>query len=569
MKRFLIFTLFILTIFHSSAQAAEKTKTFEQIEQQIDQINYIHGTQASLLVQKLYDLSNVSPDSVTLFTRALYWDAVVNYAQGTGSPNLVPMLEKQLNTGPSLPFSSDKALISYSLSLSYSILGDYGKAFNHALQALEFYKKENNHPFVVKTLVVLGNICGYIKNYQMSEDYYNEAAELVTPSQREFYQVHLNLYKLFFISNHVEKAIDSSLHIIPAVKNFRDTGLIIVAYLNLGACYSSTGQYEKAHAYYDTLSHLTEYVDNKKVEIALYQNIAVYRYLTGSYQLAYSTLSKVDKIARQTNNLEQRSQILNNLSLIFERLGNLDSAYFYLKEYVGISKQLVNNSKAIDAYQAYVSTFLESSENKLTIAEQKIRLKNNSIIIIISISLAAILAAGLLLLYSRQQKRNKESENKDLEERLQQEKEIQQLQDDKMKAQVRELSSYSMLLSSKNNILQQISSLTETLHSDQKELTEIKKIIKSNLNTDSDWKMSMMHFEKVHPDFFHKLKIQCSDLTKNDLRLCAYMQIGIDSKQIAQILNVSHGSVRMHRYRVKKKLGLHEDANLDDFLRTV
>ena len=55
----------------------------------------------------------------------------------------------------------------------------------------------------------------------------------------------------------------------------------------------------------------------------------------------------------------------------------------------------------------------------------------------------------------------------------------------------------------------------------------------------------------------------------NELRLCAYFRIGMSIKQIAQILNVSPESIRIHRYRLKKKLMLGEEENIDDFIRNV
>ena len=47
-----------------------------------------------------------------------------------------------------------------------------------------------------------------------------------------------------------------------------------------------------------------------------------------------------------------------------------------------------------------------------------------------------------------------------------------------------------------------------------------------------------LHFDSVHPGFFVKLKEISAELTENDLRLCAYVRIGIRAKQIAGMLSV-------------------------------
>ncbi|MNS54016.1 Bacterial regulatory protein, luxR family [compost metagenome] len=79
----------------------------------------------------------------------------------------------------------------------------------------------------------------------------------------------------------------------------------------------------------------------------------------------------------------------------------------------------------------------------------------------------------------------------------------------------------------------------------------------------------MYHFNEVNPDFFNKLKEACSDLTENNLRMCAYFKMGMTAKQVASILNISVETVKNGRYRLKKKLGLTEQDNLDDFIRNI
>jgi DNA-binding HTH domain-containing proteins len=79
----------------------------------------------------------------------------------------------------------------------------------------------------------------------------------------------------------------------------------------------------------------------------------------------------------------------------------------------------------------------------------------------------------------------------------------------------------------------------------------------------------MHHFNKVHPSFFDKLKEMCNNLTENNLRMCAYFRIGMSAKQVAQILNVSTETIKNGRYRLKRKLGLEEEQDLDDFIRNI
>ena len=75
-----------------------------------------------------------------------------------------------------------------------------------------------------------------------------------------------------------------------------------------------------------------------------------------------------------------------------------------------------------------------------------------------------------------------------------------------------------------------------------------------------------MHFDKVHPHFFEKLKQHCNDLTEENLKMCAYIKMRMTTKQIAQLLQVIPNSIITNRYRIKKKLRLADDEELDGFI---
>ena len=76
-------------------------------------------------------------------------------------------------------------------------------------------------------------------------------------------------------------------------------------------------------------------------------------------------------------------------------------------------------------------------------------------------------------------------------------------------------------------------------------------------------------FEKVHQNFFTTLKTSFPELTEHELRLCAYIRINLQNKEIARILNVSPATINTSRYRVRKKLVMDNKMSLEDFLRNL
>ncbi|MBK9335845.1 MAG: hypothetical protein IPM98_04400 [Lewinellaceae bacterium] len=78
-----------------------------------------------------------------------------------------------------------------------------------------------------------------------------------------------------------------------------------------------------------------------------------------------------------------------------------------------------------------------------------------------------------------------------------------------------------------------------------------------------------IQIDELHQEFFKKLKTKFQSLSNHDLRMCAYLKIGIDSKEIAEILHIQPSSFYISRSRLRKKLELKADENLYDFLNSV
>ncbi len=74
-----------------------------------------------------------------------------------------------------------------------------------------------------------------------------------------------------------------------------------------------------------------------------------------------------------------------------------------------------------------------------------------------------------------------------------------------------------------------------------------------------------VYFDEVHPGFLLRLS-QRFALSKSDLRLCAYLHLGMTTKEIAALTFKEVRSVESSRNRLRKKLGLAPEANLQQFL---
>lgn len=128
----------------------------------------------------------------------------------------------------------------------------------------------------------------------------------------------------------------------------------------------------------------------------------------------------------------------------------------------------------------------------------------------------------------------------------------------------KELATSTMNSIKKNEFLNTIK--TELSNGGEKSIAKVIKIIDKNLNNTDDWKMFQEAFNNADKDFLKKVKDKHSNLTPNDLRLCAYLRLNLSSKEIAPLLNISPRSVEVKRYRLRKKMNLDHDANLTTYI---
>jgi len=172
--------------------------------------------------------------------------------------------------------------------------------------------------------------------------------------------------------------------------------------------------------------------------------------------------------------------------------------------------------------------------------------------------------------YSNQKKQLLLASEKELEiKELEAEKKLMRFKNENLQLDIenknRELGLSTMNLIQKNQLLNDIKSQLSTV----KTLNEIKQVIKlinRNLNTSADWKAFEEAFNNADKDFLKNMKSKHPALTAHDLRLCAYLRLNLSSKEIAPLLNISHKSVEVKRYRLRKKMDLPREINLTDYI---
>ncbi len=203
-----------------------------------------------------------------------------------------------------------------------------------------------------------------------------------------------------------------------------------------------------------------------------------------------------------------------------------------------------------------------------------------------------LLGISSLFLFSRIQKRRfkkqtdeiettrqrelEEKQQKLIEIEKQKEQELLLMEEEKMKSELRHLNNLlaasTMNLVVKNEFIETIKEkLSEVKRKGEnketrKALDQLVKEIDITIKLQEDWEQFKHHFDQVHGDFSTRLREEFSDLTPNEQKLCVFLRLNLNTKEIANLMGISQRGVEVARYRLRKKLNLGKGQNLSKFI---
>jgi len=104
---------------------------------------------------------------------------------------------------------------------------------------------------------------------------------------------------------------------------------------------------------------------------------------------------------------------------------------------------------------------------------------------------------------------------------------------------------------------------------DSSAFKDIDIFMNAHMRIDNEINFLQRNIESVNHEFISTLKENCPELTASDLHLASLLKLKFNTKEIATIKNISPDSVKVMRYRLRKKLGLPKDKNLSEYIQNL
>ena len=168
-------------------------------------------------------------------------------------------------------------------------------------------------------------------------------------------------------------------------------------------------------------------------------------------------------------------------------------------------------------------------------------------------------------------------------ERQKKEKELIQMKNNQLETELNHktslLADSTMNLIRKNDMLQalnkDLTDISDGIRRQEartiisRKIQNIHQNIQLNIKDDENWEKFEENFNLVYVNYMKTLNQQFPQLKMNDRKLCAYLRMGLSSKEMSSLLNTSVRSIETARYRLRKKLKLDHDENLSEFIQSL
>ena len=289
--------------------------------------------------------------------------------------------------------------------------------------------------------------------------------------------------------------------------------------------------------------------------------------------------NKALAVAQLIGDKEEEASAYKDLSKNYKLSDDFEKAFEAMVSFLALDEEntRIHNSNQASVLQTIYDTKEKESQIELLVQNSKVdKAQKNLLFFAI---LFFILIVVIWFLYIRRKRKEAQKllnyEKRILKAELDKKKIEEQTLQKELILKNSTLSRYSLHLSQKNKMLSNLSltlknSLERTNVDLKRKLNELIKEINFNLSQEQEWDEFLAFFKEIHPEYLKQItKIASDSLSQAELRLSILLRLNLSSKEIASILRLTPDSVRVARYRLRKKLPVNSKDELSAFLMTI
>ncbi len=478
-------------------------------------------------------------------------------------------------------FIDVKSKVYHDLGYHYYILNNSVLAYKYFLLSRDLYEKLND----VKNLSIVNtNIGSFLseegkfeeaeKLYYKSLLFYNKTKDTIGIIYSK-----INLASLMRDAKDYQRSIDILSTLGDYTKyNPRDRSLVLY---NFALTTEEMNELVKANEYIDEAIELSTKIDDSIQLIDLYYLKAEIEQQLGNYSSALSFFRKSLKETIAIEDLSFEEEILKRIMEVKIKSKRFDEVDTLFSRIMVVHDSLSKLEQNTTYNEIYLENRIDKNEkiifNQQTDLEKEKKLKILYLAISL-ISVLALLSLGFLFYFFRKNSRKSiylmEQKARIKEIEIENKRKIEEYEkksiQDELKAKNKELLLSVYFTKKRNKNLKLINSRIDKISNNsvitKDNLLNLKDFIKEKTYELDNEENIQQKVVETHKVFFNKMLSDFPELTQTELKVLAYIRINLNTKEIANIQNVSIDAIRKTRYRIRKKLQMQPDQSLEKFI---
>ncbi|MBZ4192677.1 hypothetical protein [Niabella beijingensis] len=276
--------------------------------------------------------------------------------------------------------------------------------------------------------------------------------------------------------------------------------------------------------------------------------------------------------------------VAQGLANLYEKRDDFKRALLFQRKKEAFNDSIFNQSQVQQSKRLEAQFENKRLADDIKAAELKAKNRTNQNLLLSGISVLLLLSLFLVLHSAKSRAKLQEQktlqlqkENEEARQRAQMQLKVEKEEQARLKAEQelllvqkeqmqKEAMADALQIERKNRLLLQMREKLTKLETESNK-GYVDKVIKEEMRLEEIVERSAKEFEQINPVFFRILKERSDNkLTTLELKHCAYIHLKLNTKEIATAFHIAPKSVRVSKYRIKQKLGLDKDTDLDHFL---
>lgn len=447
--------------------------------------------------------------------------------------------------------------------LFYFKFNRYSKACLSFLQAYDKFKEAgfDHIPHISRYIAEQARFYYLLKDYDKATVLLETALAYPIKDQRVHTSLTNTMGLIYRSYKHYPKALYYFNQSLAVARANKDSSMIGISMGNIGSVYYMQGQYQKAMPYLSVSYRTCEKFGEQGSSVSALLRMSDISLNNRSYKHAEIRLDSAEHLIPNSKNdlLPLYLELYKQRTVLYQKTGKLNQALTYAKNYETVNDSIAQRDNRVAVERAKLQWEIDKYHNQiiqLEIHSHNETFKRNAIIVILFLLIVIV-----MLVFNRY--RLKAQKNKEI--LLTKKRQV----DEELKSATTSLQLYTESLKQSNVLIEQFKAEIDLFkeHSTNREKAEyLEKLMQAHIMTEETWNEFKKLFNKVHAGFFLKLRRNFPHLTDADMRLLSLVKLGLNNKEMANMLGITIEGIKKAKQRLRKKMQLPADTSFEEML---